>query len=233
MPPVSAESDDNDNSGDYPPLTDQGISFLSKPRGRELILDHQMLEYSTRSLPAQNNPQTLNHYHSVPFSQPTIVSLRRTAWTQTMTRSICASCSVSGIRGCLSNRYTKVSRRFWQNSGSRSKFIQAKTEISRSRRISALMKEPVIIQVCNLTRATRPAKTDDGLHSIRYMTRTPRISNHKPCALRHALPQPNILVEKMRATGIDRQGRAFGPPDACSVDPRAPNLPPQKLGGFG
>lgn len=192
-----------------------------------------MLEYSTRLSPAQNNPQTLNHYHFAPYSQHTIESSRRMAWTQTMTRSICASCSVSGIRRGLTNRCTKASRRFWRNSDSRSKFIQAKTEISRSRQISALTKEWDIIQVCSLTRVTRPAMTEGALLSIRYMMRTSRISNPKPCALRRERPRCSILLENMRAKGTDLQGRPPKRQAEYLDDLRVPNPSPQKQGEVG
>ena len=233
MPPVSATSDDNDNSEDYPPLTDQGTSSSKNLSWNAANSRSQMSEYSTKSSPAQKNPQTLKHYHFAPYSQPTIVSSRRTAWTQTMTRSICASCSVSGIRRCPANRCTKASRRFWRNSDSRSKFIQAKTEISRSQQTSARMKAWGIIQFCNRTRVTRPEMTEGAHLSIHYMMQTPRISSPKPCALRRERPHCSILLEKTRTKGIDQQGRARGHQEGYPDDLRAPNLSPQKQGGVG
>lgn len=192
-----------------------------------------MLEYSTKSSPAHNNLQMLKHYHFAPYSQPMIGYSRRTAWTQTMTRSICASCSVSGIQKCPANRYMKASRRCWQNSDSRSKFIQAKMEISRLRQTSALMKVSEIIQLCNRMRMARPAMNEGAHLSIHYMMQTPRISNPKPRALHRERPHCNILLAKMRAKGIDRKGPARGRQEGTLDDQRAPNLSPQKQGGVG
>lgn len=233
MPPVSTTSDDDDNSGDYPPLTDQGTSLSINVLWDEANSRSQMLEYSIKSSPAHNNPQTLKHYHFAPYSQPMIVSSRSTAWTRTMIRSICASCSVSEIRRCPANRCTKASRRFWRNSDSRSNFIQAETEIGSSRQISALMKVLKITQVCNRTRMARPAMTEGAHLSIHSMMQTPRISNLKPCALHRERPHCNTLSAKMRAKGIDQKGPAHGRQEGIPDDQRAPNLSPQKQGGVG
>lgn len=74
-----------------------------------------MLPFSTRSSPRRSSFQVLSACLSARYSKPTTRFLRRTTWTQTMTRSTYGSCSGWGIRDRQGRHSISGSRRCSRN----------------------------------------------------------------------------------------------------------------------
>lgn len=170
-----------------------------------------MSQSSIKSLRLQSNHQISNHYLFAPSSLLTIISSRKTDWTQITIRFICDFYLDLVIGNCRIDHFMKALNRFLKSSGFRSKLTPGTMEVTKLQGTSAPTMEPSMRHIPSQISADGLAKPFGELHSNPCMILRTKAPGQAGLALSHELLlQISLPVRERFLESGHPRGRAPG-----------------------